>query len=218
MRARRGDERRVIGLFLAVACLLSAGGAALVAGVPASATSELVDDPIQRVATTTEPGLPTTTTSSTTTTAPPLAVPVDSPVDPYAWEPEIVLGTIEVPRLGLNVPLNEGISLVTIDRGPSHWPGSAMPGEVGNVVVAGHRVTHSHPFRHIDSMVPGDEVIFTVDGVRHRYVMTGNQVVTPEQTEIVNQTPAKTATLFACHPPGSARYRFVVHLDYAGVI
>ena len=215
MRALRTYERRVVALFLAVACLIGAGGTALVAGLPASATTE-VDDPILRPASTSEP-LPTTTTSTpTTTTAPPLDIPVDSPADPYAWEPEVVVGTIEIPKLGLHVPLNEGISLVTIDRGPSHWPGTAMPGEVGNVVVAGHRVTHTHPFRHIDSLVPGDVVIFTVDGVRHTYAMSTSQIVTPDQTEIVAQTPAKTATLFACHPPGSARYRYVVHLDYVG--
>ena len=213
---QRQQGEQVVALFLAIACLLGVGGVALVVGVPASATTE-IDDPILRVATTNAPNLPTTT-ASTTTTAPPLPVPQDGPADPYAWEPEIVLGSIEIPKLGLAVPLNEGISLVTIDRGPSHWPGTAMPGQAGNVVVAGHRVTHTHPFRHIDSMVPGDEVLFTVDGVRHRYVMTANQIVTPDQTEIVAQTPGKTATLFACHPPGSARYRFVVHLEYAGTV
>lgn len=216
MRALRSYERRIVALFLAVACLIGAGGTALVAGLPAAATAE-VEDPIVRVATTNEPDLPTTTTSSTTTTtAPPLDVPVNAPADPYAWEPDVVVGTIEIPRIGLNEPFREGISLVTIDKGPSHWPGTALPGEVGNVVIAGHRVSHSRPFRYLDALVPGDEVIFTVGGVRHTYVMTASQIVTPEQTEIVAQTPERTATLFACHPPGSARYRYVVHLAYAG--
>src|SRR3712207_8743422 len=44
------------------------------------------------------------------------------------------------------------------------WPGTAFPGETGNAVFAGHRVTHSHPFRHIDKLVPGDEVFFTING------------------------------------------------------
>jgi sortase A len=163
----------------------------------------------------------TTTTIATTTTAAPVAPPttarpVDPPKDPYAPEPQVVIGQIEIPKLGLNVPLNEGISLHTIDRGPSHWPGTALPGGTsGNVVVAGHRVTHTRPFRHIDDLVPGDEIIFTVDGVRSVYRVTGSQVVTPKQTEIVSQTPEPTATLFACHPPGSARYRYVVHAALA---
>ena len=77
-------------------------------------------------------------------------------------------------------------------------------------MIAGHRVTHSRPFRHIDSLVPGDEIIFVSEGVRSVYQVTGHEVVTPDATWIVNQTPDATATLFACHPPGSARYRYVV--------
>lgn len=140
----------------------------------------------------------------------PLPQPVAPPADERAPEPAIVIGTIEIPKLGLSVPLNEGISLNTIDRGPSHWPGTAMPGQIGNVVIAGHRVSKTRPFRYIDTLVPGDEIIFTVDGVRSVYRVTGNDVVTPDAMHIVNQTPEPIATLFACHPPGSARYRYVV--------
>jgi sortase A len=174
---------------------------------------------------TTTSTLPPTTTTTTTAPPPPTTVAVsppvaaDAPVAPprnaYAAEPIRVIGTIEIPKLGLRSTMGEGISLRNIDRNPSHWPGTAMPGQRGNVVVAGHRVTHTRPFRHIDDLRPGDEVFFTVGAARYRYVVTGSQVVTPSQTEIVNQTPDATATLFACHPPGSARYRYVVHLKLA---
>ena len=150
---------------------------------------------------------PTTTVATTV----PTSRPIDPPKNAYADEPHVVIGTIEIPKLGLSVPLNQGISLKTIDRGPSHWPGTALPGNVGNVVIAGHRVTHSKPFRHIDSLAVGDEIIYVVDGVRSVYAVTGNEVVTPDATWIVNQTQDSTTTLFACHPPGSARYRFVVY-------
>lgn len=153
--------------------------------------------------------------TSTTTAAPATTVPTSQPIDPpvnaYADEPHVVIGSIEIPKLGLSVPLNQGISLKSIDRGPSHWPGTALPGApTGNTVIAGHRVTHSKPFRYIDTLVPGDEIIFVVDGVRSVYAVTGSEVVTPDRTDIVNQTQDPIATLFACHPPGSARYRYVV--------
>ncbi len=154
--------------------------------------------------------LTTTTTSPRVATTVATARPVDPPADPYADEPHVVLGSIEIPKLGLSVPLNQGISLRSIDRGPSHWPGTAVPGQVGNTVIAGHRVTKTKPFRHIDSLAVGDEIIFTVDGTRSVYAVTGHEVVTPDATWIVNQTEDATATLFACHPPGSARYRYVV--------
>lgn len=140
-------------------------------------------------------------------------VPIEPPADEYAAEPAIVLGTIEIPRLGLSVPLNQGITLTTIDRGPSHWPGTALPGGAGNVVVAGHRVTKTRPFVDIHTLVPGDEIAFTVDGVRSVYAVNGNEVVTPDAMRIVDPTATPTVTLFACHPPGSARYRYVVTGD-----
>ena len=158
--------------------------------------------------------------STTTTTLVSPVVPVSLPTpqvppeDPYAPEPHVVLGRIEIPKIGIDMALNQGISLRSIDRGPSHWPGTALPGEPGNVVIAGHRVSKTRPFRNIDQLVPGDEVIFTVEEKRSVYVVTGSQVVTPDAMEIVNQTPESTATLFACHPPGSARYRYVVFLAF----
>ena len=80
---------------------------------------------------------------------------------------------------------------------------------------AGHRVTNSHPFRHLDQLVAGDEVIFTVAGVRSVYRVTGSMIVGPDDTWIADQTPDATGTLYACHPPGSLAYRIVVKLALA---
>jgi sortase A len=154
-------------------------------------------------------------------TTPPLAVlPVVLPIpaappEPNAPEPVVELGTIDIPKLGLHLTMSEGVSLTTLARGPGHWPGTAMPGEIGNVVVAGHRVTNTRPFRDIDQLGPGDEVIFEVAGVRHVYRMVASEIVDPSAMRVIDQTPARTATLFACHPPGSARYRYIVDLELA---
>jgi sortase A len=79
-------------------------------------------------------------------------------------------------------------------------------------VVAGHRTSHGKVFRHIDQLVPGDEVIFTTPDGRFVYAVTDTTVVSPEAMYIIEQTTARTATLFACHPPGSTKQRIVVHL------
>jgi sortase A len=179
----------------------------------ASVAAASLVPPVQETTTTTTTTVPPTTT--TTAPPPPQSRPVDVPPDPYAREEVRVIGTIEVPKLGLRVPLQQGVTLNNIDRGPSHWTGSALPGQAGNVVVMGHRVTKTKPFRHIDTLVPGDEVFFEVDGVRTRYVMTHSEVVTPDRTDIAAQTAEPIATLFACHPPGSAKYRYVVRLKLA---
>lgn len=143
------------------------------------------------------------------------AGPVGVPTQHYAPEPVQEIGLIEIPKIGLTHRTFHGITLRNIDRGPSHWPGTAMPGETGNTVFAGHRTTHGAPFRRIHELVPGDEIFFTVAGLRTRYLVTGHQVVTPKQLEIVAPTATPTATLFACHPPGSASYRYVIRAALA---
>lgn len=178
-------------------------------------TNKANGEPSQPVAFTPPKSSITTTTPTSPVVPVSLPTPQVPPEDPYAPEPHVVLGRIEIPKIGIDVPLNQGISLRSIDRGPSHWPGTALPGQPGNVVVAGHRVSKTRPFRNIDQLVPGDEVIFTVEEKRSVYVVTGSEIVTPDAMEIVNQTPDSTATLFACHPPGSARYRYVVFLAFA---
>jgi sortase A len=149
------------------------------------------------------------------TTAPeaPGPWPIAIPPDPYAPEPVVAIGTMEIPRLGLVHRIYDGVTLHNIDLGPSHWPGSAVPGQPGNAVFAGHRVSHDHPFRHLDQLVAGDRVVFVVNGVRSTYRVTGDLVVSPSDTWIAHPTPTPTATLYACHPPGSATQRFVVRLE-----
>lgn len=153
----------------------------------------------------------TSTTATTTTMLEPLGVPAPPP-NPHAAEPRVELGSIAIPRLNLLATMFEGVSLTTLDNGPGHWPGTAMPGHRGNVVVAGHRTSHSRPFRHLELLVPGDEVLF--DGPEGRFVYTVMQteIVTPNALHIIDQADAYTATLFACHPVGSTKQRIVVHL------
>jgi sortase A len=145
-----------------------------------------------------------------------LPTPEDSPADPYAATPDVVHGTITLPTIGVEQDLHEGVTLTAIDRGPSHWPGTALPGQLGNVVVAGHRVTHTRPFYDLDRLEPGDPLVFTMsNGATWKYTLVSTEVVTPDAMHIVDQTPAYTATLFACHPKGSARERIVAHFVLA---
>ncbi len=150
-------------------------------------------------------------------TAPPpgpsLPIPVAIPRDSYAPEPVVQIGSIEIPAIGLKHRLYEGVTLHNIDKGPSHWTGSAMPGELGNAVFAGHRTTETEPFRRINDLAPGDQVIFSVRGARSVYQVTSHMIVAPADSWIADQTPAYTATLYACHPLGSTAQRYVVQLE-----
>jgi sortase A len=198
-------SRRLI-IVLVAGMLFSFLGAAVI-----KRQEKFVDTPMLAVA------IPTTTTTEAPTTTAPVQVtrpsrPVAAPREAYAVEPIVEIGTIEIPKIGLNHRIMHGISMRNIDNGPSHWPGTAMPGEAGNTVFAGHRVTHTHPFLRINELAPGDLVIFHVNGLKSTYNVTGSEVVYPDNLGIVNQTETATGTLFACHPPHSARQRYVVHL------
>src|SRR3546814_4878588 len=72
-----------------------------------------------------------------------------------------------------------------------------MPGELGNVVIAGHRTTYSRPFWDLDLVQPGAELIFTMnDGTRHVYTLDRTEVVDDEAIHIVDQSYGYRATLF----------------------
>jgi sortase A len=203
----RADRLMVIATLTAV---LLVGGATvgIVRSMP-GAEAQTEDEPTLDAS-----ALDTTTTTlpptSTTATTAPRTNPIAPPANPRAAVPIVRIGEIHIPKIGLVHPVYEGVTLTVIDKGPGHWPGSAVPGQLGNSVFAGHRVTHSHPFRRINEMVAGDEIIFKMDNGTFTYKMTGSQIVSPKDVHIVNPTDDATLTLFACHPPGSARQRYVV--------
>lgn len=181
--------------------------------VPTTVAAPPVAEPEPEPAPTTVVETTTTAPAPTTTLAQQETTPIAPPPDPRGDEPGNQIGGIAIPKLGVDEPLLEGIRLTTLDNGPGHWPGTAMPGEVGNVVVAAHRTSHGGPFRHIDQLTEGDTVEFTTEAGLSTYVVTGTMVVNPDATWIVNPTDTPTATLFACHPPGSTAQRIVVNLE-----
>jgi sortase A len=119
-----------------------------------------------------------------------------------------------IPALLLSQTIYKGVTLPTLDKGVGYWPGTAMPGHVGNVVLGGHRVSKKKPFRNIDVLVPGDEIYLTTAEGTFVYAVTGTQIVEPTETWIIDQGETATLTLFACHPPHSTKQRIVVFADY----
>ena len=156
-----------------------AQAAPITASVTTSATTTTTIAPTTSTSSTTTTSAPTTTSSTTTTVAATLPNPEAPPADPRAAEQLTQVGTIEIPKIGVSKAMYEGITLTTLDHGPGHWPGTAMPGQIGNVVIAGHRVSHDKPFRNIDKLEVGDDVIMTTADGRFDYKVTGTEVVYP---------------------------------------
>ena len=166
----------------------------------------------------------TTTTVGTTTTtiyagpptlAPGESLPVPEAIPPEDFvEPEVIIGELVIPALLLTQTMYRGVTMPTLDKGVGYWPGTAMPGHVGNVVLGGHRVSKQKPFRNIDLLVPGDEIYLTTDEGTFVYAVSGTQIIEPTDTWIINQSESATLTLFACHPPHSTKQRIAVYADY----
>ncbi|MDQ6909621.1 MAG: sortase [Actinomycetota bacterium] len=209
------DLRRAVVATIVVGLVAAGCGGGASSHHP-QAQSQLPRTPVQTAAP--PPSLPQTPAfvpaGAVVPAGPPVAVPqpIDIPENSYAPEQVSQIGTMEIPKLNLVHPVYQGVTLNNIDLGPSHWPGTAEPGQVGNTVFAGHRVTRSRPFRNIDRLEIGDKVVFDVNGSRSSYHVTASMVVEAKDSWISDQTPTPTGTIYACHPPGSVAQRFVVRL------
>ncbi len=128
-------------------------------------------------------------------------------------KPGEALTRLEIPKLDVDVVVVEGTSLAALRAGAGHYPSSPLPGENGNVAIAGHRTTYGRPFNRLDELGRGDKVILTTPIARHVYEVTGEAfVVEPTDWSAINEFPRNGSflTLTSCHPEGSARYRIVV--------
>ena len=220
---RRSDQMLVLAV-LTVIVLALGGTVAIVRSTPTAGSEQAFDVPSLAGAPAAADTSSTTAPPTTTTTTAPPAAPAATALPASAHQvilgadvhPNVrqtSIGRIVIPKLNLDHPIFEGVEETVIHFGPGHWPGSALPGQVGNSVFAGHRVTHTRPFYDIDLLVPGDQIIVhTADGT-FTYRVTGHQIVSAKDTWIVNPTPTATITIFACHPKHSAAQRYVVRGD-----
>ena len=140
-----------------------------------------------------------------------LPVPEHTPAPYDSNRPGSPIGRIVIPAAGVDRVLYDQVTALSINKGPSHWPGTAMPGQLGNVVVAGHRTSHGSPFLRLGELHAGDLIEFVMPTGTYAYRVTGLEVVSPSDIGIINQHDASEVTLFTCHPPGSASERLVVH-------
>ena len=120
------------------------------------------------------------------------------------------IGRIEIARLGVSAVVRSGSDARTLQLAVGHIPGTALPGEAGNIGLAGHRDTF---FRRLGAIEPDDEIrLVTTDG-SYRYRGERTDIVRPEDVWVLGSTPEPTLTLVTCYPftyIGSAPERFVV--------
>ena len=122
-----------------------------------------------------------------------------------------LLGRLEIPQLGMKVAILEGTTSQTLAVGVGHIKGTALPGEQGNIGIAGHRDTY---FRALKNIHPGDEIRIQTTSGLSRYKVDRFEVVAPRDVSVLASSAASAITLVTCYPfhfIGAAPQRFVVH-------
>jgi sortase A len=131
------------------------------------------------------------------------------------------LTTLRIPKIGVEVLVVEGTTPAALRAGAGHYVGTPLPGEPGNVGIAGHRTTYGRPLNRLDELVEGDLVELETPFAVHTYRAVkgfgghGNPwVVPPSDFSVVGQQGVKSAlTLTTCHPKGSAKQRLVMRFE-----
>jgi sortase A len=130
--------------------------------------------------------------------------------EPATRQAGAAIAELSIPRINLSAAVLQGSDERTLGRGPGHLEHTAMPGEPGNVVIAGHRDSFFLPLRNIRV---GDEILLRTPAARFRYQVTAFWIVDPSDVGVLSQTDESTLTLITCYPftfIGGAPERFVV--------
>ncbi len=148
-----------------------------------------------------------------------LAIEFERPAIKQAYsEGELAIGDpmtrLKIPAIDVSTVVVEGTTASALRAGAGHYVNTPLPGETGNVGIAGHRTTYGKPFANLDRLKPGDEVILETPIGTHAYRVSRDPfVVEATDWSVVSQTPTPSLTLTACHPKGSARQRIIVRAE-----
>ncbi|MEU9025286.1 class E sortase [Actinomadura sp. NPDC048394] len=138
------------------------------------------------------------------------------------------LAMIRIPKFGktYHYVIIEGVSVSDLRKGPGHYPGTALPGQVGNFVVSGHRTTYSAPFNKLGELDRGDEILIDTRDDQYVYKVTDRRIVKPTEVDVTAPVPfhpgrrptGRTITLTTCHPKYSAAKRMIIFGELASTV
>lgn len=158
-------------------------------------------DQLLSVSQQTSPRTPQTPSS----TAPPVPLP--------PARADGLIGRLDIPRLALSAVVIEGVGASALRRAVGHIPGTALPGQPGNVGISGHRDTFFRPLRNIRR---DDAVTLTTVLGEFRYRVVSTSIVRPDNIAVLNPTENQILTLVTCYPfyfVGPAPSRFIVRAE-----
>ena len=154
--------------------------------------------------------VPTTVPGAPTSTPPPTVVNqvAATTKDPPVGTP---IGLLSIPRIGMSdAAIVEGTAENQLQQGPGHYVGTALPGQAGNVAIAGHRTTYGAPFYDLNELQPGDPITIQTSQGIFKYQVVMSHVVSPSNVTVLDSSPENELTLTTCNPRYSAATRLVV--------
>jgi sortase A len=120
------------------------------------------------------------------------------------------VGSISIAKIGASYDIVQGTDTSSLEKGPGHYPQTALPGLGETVAVAGHRTTYLAPFRHIDSLKSGDQIVLTMPYGKFTYVVQYRKIVLPTALWVIKNVGYDRLVLSACNPLYSATQRIIV--------
>jgi sortase A len=121
------------------------------------------------------------------------------------------VGKISIPSIGARFVMVNGTDTSDLESGPGLYRGTTFPGIAGTTLIAGHRTTYLAPFRHIDSLRPGQQIKLEMPYGRFFFTVVGHRVVAPTNVKAATANVGYSRlVLSACTPLFSAAKRLLV--------
>ena len=136
-------------------------------------------------------------------------------VQPQPVAPQFggMVGRISIPSIGITKYVVAGVRLKDLERGPGLFPGSPLPGQKGNVAIAGHRTTFGAPFSRINEIQDNDKIILESRDGTFTYRVNGEpRIISATDVAVVKTTnpDIATVTLVSCYPKWTSTQRIIV--------
>ena len=126
----------------------------------------------------------------------------DSEPAPWPWADTWPVARLSAKGGDIELIVLEGGSGRTLAFAPGHLSVSALPGEEGNSIIAGHRDTH---FQFLQYMKHGESIMVEmVYGKNHMYQVTDIDVVDSRRGSILIDTDSPMLSLVTCYPFGAS--------------
>lgn len=123
---------------------------------------------------------------------------------------------LEIPALNGDYPIVQGDDWEQLKKGIGQYIGSGQPGKPGNVVLSGHNDIYGEPFRFLDRLVPGDQIVVSTERQVYTYIVDEVRVVEPTDVWVMAPTDDARVTLISCYPYRVNTRRIVVFASLAG--